>query len=260
MSTLEDNLLKLRVLGCSGAELPGHNPPSFLLDDCLLLDAGTVGSVLDEDEQWRVTDILITHSHLDHVRGIPALADNIAVAGVAKNVKLFSTAEVLTILRTHLMNGMIWPDFSKIPDEKNPVISYEEIIPEREFLVGEFTVCACLVDHTVPAVGYLITKGASTLLYTGDTGPTERIWKLAGKVSALIIEVSFPDQMEEMALLTGHLTPLLLKRELEKLKELPPRILITHLKPQYSDLIQSELDLLEIPGIELLAEGKIYQV
>ncbi len=252
--------MKLRVLGCSGAELPGHNPSAFLLDDTLLLDAGTIGSVLNEDEQWRLTDILITHPHLDHIRGIPTLADNIVVTGQAKNVRVFSIAQVIAALSDHLMNGLIWPDFTKIPSAAAPVISYSEIVPEQEFTVGEFAVTACLVNHTVPAVGYRVSRGGRTLLYTGDTGPTTRLWELAGELSALIVEVSFPSEMEELALLTGHLTPTLLKKELAKLERLPPRILITHLKPQYSAAIKAELDDLQLPQIELLREGEVYEL
>jgi ribonuclease BN (tRNA processing enzyme) len=257
---IEEDDVKLRVLGCSGAEFPGHNPSAFLLDDCLLLDAGTIGAVLEEEEQWQLNDILITHPHLDHIRGIPALADNIIITGQSKNVNVISTNEVITAISTHLMNGMIWPDFTKIPSEAAPVISYTEIVPEREFFVGEFAVTACPVNHTVPAVGYRVSKGGSTIVYTGDTGPTDRIWELADEISALLVEVSFPSEMEELALLTGHLTPKLLATELAKLPKLPPRILITHLKPQYYDRIMAELEALPIPGIELLCEGQVHEI
>ena len=252
--------MKLRVLGCSGAELPGHNPAAFLLDDTLLLDAGTLGAELDEAEQWRLTDILLTHPHLDHIRGIPSFADNIMVTGKDKNVKVLATAETIAALRAHLMNGILWPDFNTIPSPSSPVVSYLEIVPEREFAVAGFAVTACLVNHTVPAVGYRIAKGESTLVYTGDTGPTERIWQLAENASALIVEVSFPNQMEEMAMLTKHLTPLLLKNELAKIRILPRRIFITHLKPLYFETIKAELDALQIPGLELLHEGRVYEL
>ena len=252
--------MKLRVLGCSGAELPGHNPSAFLLDDRLLLDAGTVGSMLSEQEQWQLDDILITHPHLDHIRGIPTLADNLIMAGQPRQVRVHATAAVIGALRAHLLNGLIWPDFSTIPSADAPVVRYHEITPEITFSVGEYRVTACEVNHTVPAVGYRVSKGNCTLLYTGDTGPTDRFWQLAGAASALIVEVSFPSGQEELALLTGHLTPELLKRELAKLPVLPRRIFITHLKPQYSEQIRPELDALKIPGIELLQDGAVYQL
>lgn len=252
--------MKLRVLGCSGAELPGHQLTGFLLDDTLLLDAGTVGAALTLEEQLAIKDILITHPHLDHICGIPLLADNIIQNGVQHRVNVVSTGAVIAAISAHLMNGMIWPDFAKIPSPEASVIRYREIVPEEAFYPGDFTVTACLVNHTVPAVGYRVTKGATTLLYTGDTGPTQRIWELAGELSALIVEVSFPSEMEELALLTRHLTPRLLHIELAKLARLPSRILITHMKPKYHDQIQAELDALAIPGIELLRDGDTYEL
>jgi ribonuclease BN (tRNA processing enzyme) len=252
--------VRLRVLGCSGAELPGHHLSGFLLDDTLLLDAGTVGAVLTGEEQWRIRDILVTHPHLDHICGIPLLADNILVTGSDHRVNVVSTGEVIGAISAHLMNGIIWPDFAKIPSPESPVISYTEIFPEQAFYPGEFAVTAYRVNHTVPAVGYRITKGATTLLYTGDTGPTHRIWEVAGDLSALIVEVSFPSELEEIALLTRHLTPRLLENELAKLGKLPPRILITHMKPKYHDRIKAELDALAIPGIEILSDGNVYDL
>ena len=252
--------MKLRVLGCSGAEFPGHSPSAFLIDDSLLLNAGTIGSVLKEDEQRLIGNILVTHPHLDHIRGIPLLADNIVVSGLSQTVEVLSTKEVIAAIGSHLMNGVIWPDFSKIPTPEAPVVRYREIVPDEAFQVGAYTVQACPVNHTVPAVGYRVSKGGTSLVYTGDTGPTQRIWEMAGDVAALVVEVSFPSEMEEIALLTGHLTPRLLGKELEKISKLPPRILITHLKPQYYERIRAELDALGLPGVELLKDGDVYDL
>jgi ribonuclease BN (tRNA processing enzyme) len=251
--------MQLRVLGCSGAEFPGHHPSAFLLDGSLLLDAGTVGAVLSEEEQWRIRDILITHPHLDHICGIPLLADNLVIKGLTAGVNLVGTREVLDALRAHLLNGVIWPDFTRIPSPEAPVLSCSEIVAETPFPLGDFSVTAFPVHHTVPAVGYRVTKGATTLLYTGDTGPTQRIWEAAGDISALLVEVSLPNEMERLALLTGHLTPALLLQELEKIGKVPPRVLITHLKPQYHDRIKSEL---EAGGtrFELLRDGAVYEL
>lgn len=252
--------MQVRVLGSAGAEFPGFHPPAFLIDGSLLLDAGTIGAVLSEDEQWGVRTICVSHCHLDHVRGIPLLADNIIIKGIKHSVQVAGTRDVLSAIRQHLMNNIIWPDFSVIPSIDNPVIAYREIAPHVPFLADGFSITAIPVSHSVPAVGYLVRQGDTALLYTGDTGPTKEIWHHAHNLSALIVEVSFPNQMHDMALLTGHLTPMLLGRELHKLSALPPLILVTHPKPQYYQQIFHELHDLQIPHLELLRDGAEYTI
>lgn len=252
--------MKLRVLGSAGAELPDFRPPAFLLDDQLLLDAGTIGSVLSEEEQRKIHTIFVTHSHLDHIRSIPALADNIIIKNHLHSVSVQSTAEVIAALHNHLFNNIIWPDFTRIPSADNPVLKFTTIIPYQEYTVHEYRVTAIPVNHTVPTVGYLVKSGGRALVYTGDTGPTEEIWTYCSGADALIVEVSFPDSMKDLAQLTKHLTPSMLVEELEKIEVLPKLILITHPKPQYYDIIRKEVDGLAIAGVELLRDGSVYNI
>lgn len=252
--------MKLRVLGSAGAEFPDFRPPAFLIDDHLLLDAGTIGSVLTEEEQWKLDHLFITHSHLDHIRAIPALADNIIVKNLRHTVTVHSTQDVVAAMQNHLFNNIIWPDFTVLPTPDNPVITFDTIAAGREYSVSDFSIRAIPVNHTVPAVGYRVRQGSTTLLYTGDTGPTDEIWQYANGIDALIVEVSFPNSMESLALVTKHLTSSLLKAELEKIEILPKRILITHPKPQYVELIRTEVEALGLKQIELLYDGAVFEI
>lgn len=252
--------MRLQILGSAGAEFPGFNPPAFLIDGQLLLDAGTIGAVLNEEEQWKIRDIFVTHSHLDHIRSIPALADNIIMKNLKHTVKVHSTHEVITALRDHLFNGIIWPDFTSLPNEEDPVISYAIIEPYKKYVLKGYTVDAIPVNHTVPAVGYRVKSNGKTLVYTGDTGPTEEIWKYCSGADALIVEVSFPNNMENLAQITKHLTSSMLVDELGKITSLPKKILITHPKPQYYDIIRREIECLGVEGIELLHDGSVYEI
>lgn len=252
--------MKLRVLGSAGAEFPDFRPPAFLIDEHLLLDAGTIGAVLTEEEQWRIQHLFITHSHLDHIRGIPALADNIIIKNLNHTVTVHSIQAVLSAMQNHLFNNIIWPDFTVLPSVENPVIAFNAIDTGIDYIVSDYRIRAIAVNHTVPAVGYRICQGATTLLYSGDTGPTEELWQYASGIDALIVEVSFPNAMESMALLTKHLTSSLLKIELEKIEHLPKRIFITHPKPQYVDIIRSEVETLGLKQLELLHDGAVFEV
>ncbi|KAB0666768.1 3',5'-cyclic-nucleotide phosphodiesterase [Oryzomonas japonica] len=252
--------MKLRVLGSAGAEFPGFRPPAFLVDDHLLLDAGTIGAVLTAEEQWGIRHIFITHAHLDHIRAIPALADNIIVQNLRQTVFVHAIPDVIAAMREHLFNGVIWPDFTSLPDRDAPVISFQPLEAGAVSVVSNYEIRAVAVDHTVPAVGYRVSHGGKTLAYTGDTGPTEEFWRCVDGIDALIVEVSFPDSMEALALTTKHLTSSLLRIELKKIGNLPRRILITHPKPQYYDTIRRELENLAMEEIELLHDGAVFEL
>jgi ribonuclease BN (tRNA processing enzyme) len=253
--------MKLRVLGSSGAEFPGHNPTAFLIDRKLLLDGGTIGAQLNESEQWAIKDILITHSHLDHIKGIPFLADNIIIKNKGHSITLFGIRETLTALRENLLNDKLWPDFTKISAAIDPVVKLRNIIAGRTFRINDYTIRACRVNHTVPAVGYIIKDGSGkVLLYTGDTGPTDEIWHMAPSPDAVIVEVSFPNAMGTLARKTGHLTARLLAAELRKIKDFQGRVFVTHPKPQYISRIRKEIRGITGGGIEMLKDGRVYQI
>ncbi len=249
--------MKLRVLGSAGAELPGFRPTALLIDEALLLDAGTIASVLTSDEQLLLKAILISHAHLDHIRGIPALAENLVIKNSQNSVALLCTREIFSSVRRHIFNDVIWPDFTKIPSA-SPVLTYVEMAPEMEMEQHGYSIQAIPVNHIVPSVGYLLGRNGRRLLYTGDTGPTMRIWQKAKGLTSLVVEVSFPDRMLNIAMETGHLTPCLMKKELVKMVEIPPIIYVTHLKPQYYQEIKAEINGMHMENVIFLEEGKTY--
>lgn len=254
--------MELRVLGSAGSEAPGFNPPAFLIDDFLLLDAGTVSLALDRTAQCRITHILLTHAHFDHIKGIPFLADNLVSLSSNCQVLILSGNDVISNIRENIFNNKIWPDFAAIPDMHNPVLKYQEITTDTPITIKDYRIRATRVNHSVPAYGYLVENRKGALLYTGDTGPTEAIWKMmpGHDIKVLIIEVSFPDELTELALTTGHLTPALLEQEIRKMSSIPERIYVSHMKPHYRAEIQTQLA--RIPGVNLrvLEEGETLKV
>ncbi len=255
--------MKIKVLGASGSEVPGHNCPAFLLDGWILLDAGTIGISLNIHEEQGIGHILLTHAHFDHIKGIPFLLDNLVIRNTGNTVTVVSGKDVLEILRKNIFNDKIWPDYTRIPSPDRPVLKYEALTPSRPLRIGEYGIFMERVDHTVPAYGFIVEKsGKKSIAYTGDTGPTERFWKkLSGfDVRYLIVETSFPNHLESLALATGHLTPFLLEKEIAKIPDTPKRILITHVKPQYRMEIEVEIQALGHANIELVKEAEILHV
>ncbi len=249
--------MNIKVLGCSAVELPNANLTSFLVDDKILIDAGTIGAVLDEDKQWKIRHVLLTHSHLDHIKDLPFLADNISIHKKKHHVSVFSIPAVNAALKKNLFNNVIWPDFTRIPSPDNPVIKLKNIKPGKSFTIDHYTITAQKVNHAVPAVGYLLEdRKGKRLIYIGDAGPSNTIWKSVDKkIHGLIIEVSLPNSFKTMALETGHLTPALLASELNKMEYVPDKIFITHCKPGSRKKIKEELKKLNINNIRILKDG-----
>ena len=252
--------MKIQVLGCAGAELPGHNMPGVLIDRTVLLDAGTIGLALDFQDQKDIENIFITHAHLDHIKAIPFFADNLVTRETGHTVSIHSDPEVIQILKQHLFNGLLWPDFSVIPSVENPTIRYVPMASETTVKLNKHRVTAYHVNHTTPAVGYLVVSDSGKrIVYTGDTGPTDQIWQACDEhvLEAVIIEMSFPNRMTDLAIKTGHMTPDLLAKEILKMKNLPLRFFISHSKPLYMEEIYDELAEISREYIEILQDGQV---
>jgi ribonuclease BN (tRNA processing enzyme) len=250
--------LKIKILGASGSEVPGRNCPAFLVDGTFLLDAGTVGLALNIREETSLKQILLTHAHFDHIKGIPFLLDNLIIRNTGNTVTVMSGKEVIDALRENIFNDRIWPDFTRIPTPGKPVLKYRTISPSRPVDLNGHRVFLQKVHHTVPAYGYIVEQGnGKSLAYTGDTGPTDLFWRKMSShdVQCLIVEVSFPNRLGKLALVSGHLTPALLEKEIGKMSPCPPRIYVMHIKPQHHGEIEKEVHALRRSGVELLKEG-----
>jgi len=235
--------MEIRVLGCYGGELPGYRTTCFLVNERTIIDAGAVTGALSIEEQEKIDAIILTHSHIDHVRDIGFLADNI-FGKKDHPVMIYGLPETIKSLRDHIMNFAVWPDFSILPTPDDPIISYFEVAEGENETVEDLEITPIKVDHTVPTAGLIVTNEKSSVLFTGDTGPTERIWEKAKEVpdlAGVFIEVSFPDRLQELAKATGHLTPSMAAEELKKLDKPDIQAFAYHMKPQYVDEIVKQV-------------------
>ena len=235
--------MKVRVLGTYGAEGLAARPSAFLVNDTILVDAGTVGAALAETEQIAIEHALITHSHLDHVAGLAFLTETLALYETRTPLTVMSLEPVVKALRTSIFNDVVWPDFSQLPSASAPILRYRTLIEDAEQRVGDVAVTPLAVDHTVPCSGFILDDGTSTIVYSGDTAPTDALWKAARRMRrlrAVILECAFPNRMEHLADIAKHMTPARIRRELDKLPGDVP-VLIYHVKPQFKDEIGAEL-------------------
>jgi cAMP phosphodiesterase len=256
--------MKVKVLGCSGSEAIGHNPPGFLVNDTMMLDAGTITAALTIDAQSKITDVLISHTHLDHIKSLLFLADNV-IGRIEKPVNIRAIPEVIDAIQKHLMNNIIWPDFTNIPIVKNPansVLAYAPMPIGEAVSIAGLWVKAIPMNHPVPAVGFLVNDSKSSFIYSADTGPNEVLWKEAAKahnLSTIIVDTSFPNSLDSIAIASGHFTPAQLHHDLNEARiDLNVPIYICHIKPVYQKKVISDLRDLGRKNVKILKEGKTY--
>jgi len=254
--------MHLRVLGCSGGIGAGLRTTAFLVDEDVLIDAGTGVGDLSYDEMRRIRHVFVTHSHLDHVASIPLLVDSL-FEDLKEPLIVHAQQATIDALRQHVFNWRIWPDFSELPDHEHPVLRFEPLEPGESVSVGNRTFEAIPVRHTVPAVAYRCSNAVSAFCFSGDTSTNDTLWPAlnrAGALDMLIVEVGFPNADVELARLALHYSPGLLAEDIAKL-DVRPRVCVTHLKP--GDEARTMEELREaLPGHDLhrLQGGESFQL
>jgi len=256
----------VQVLGCSGSIAAGCRTTSFLLDDDVLIDAGTGVGDLPLDALAKIEHILISHSHLDHVLSIGLLADSVMRARQIKGrgpISVHALPETLEALRAHIFNGVIWPDFTRLPSAQHPVLAFSPIAVGETLVLGSRRVEVLSASHTVPAVGFAIDGGpAGWWVYTGDTGPNPDLWHRLQTmtVSHLVIETAFSDEERQLARISRHLCPAALGHELQHLGG-SVEVHITHIKPGEMSAVMDEIGRLATPHrIRALEVGQVMQL
>lgn len=252
----------VQVLGCSGSIAAGSRTTSFLLDDDVLVDAGTGVGDLPLEALARIDHILISHSHLDHVLAIGLLADSVMRERQPERgpIRVHALAETLAALRTHIFNGVIWPDFTRLPSAEQPMLALVPIAVGEVLGLAGKRIEVLSAAHTVPAVGFAVEGGAAGWwVYTGDTGPNPALWQRLEhmKVAHLVIETAFRDDERQLARISRHLCPSALGHELQHLKG-SVDVHITHIKPGEMDVVMAEIGRLGSPHrIRALAAGQV---
>lgn len=235
--------MKVRVLGCSGAIAKDCKTTSFLIDEDILVDAGTGVGDLTLEEMRRVDHVLLTHSHLDHVAALPLMVD--ATAAQRKQpLQIHALAGTIAALKAHIFNDVIWPDFTRIPTPQAPFIVFHEIRVGQTLRFGDKLVEVLPAVHTVPAAGFAVTAGHGCWVFTGDTERNPTFWARINQlnVAMLVIETAFSNREKDLARRSLHLSPTVLANELDNIakgKNYP--IYITHTKPAETEQIMDEV-------------------
>lgn len=257
--------MKIRVLGCSGAIAAGSRTTAFLVDHDVLVDAGTGVGDLSLDEMAAVDHILVTHSHLDHVLSIGLLADSVLRRRQAAGrgpVQVHALPETLTALRNHIFNGVIWPDFTRLPTPERPTLELRPLSVGDLRHLGGKTFEVLSAAHTVPAVGYAVQGRHGHWVFTGDTGPNPALWQRLARmdVAHLVIETAFSDDERDLARISQHLCPAELGEQLLRLQG-SVDVCITHIKPGEMASVMDEVGALSTAHrISALFAGQVFDL
>ena len=232
---------------------------SYLINDAVAVDAGSLGFFQKPAEQCRIKHIFLSHSHIDHLASLPTFVDN--TMGAGEPVTVHGGQTVLDTLRRDIFNGRVWPEFLDMQIAGKPMLKLSLLEPRRPVKVHGLTITPVGVNHVVPTLGFLVQDDSGTIVIASDTGPTQEIWDCANAApnfKAVFLEAAFPDPFASIAEAAKHLTPGLLAREVKKING-AVRIIVVHIKARYRDQVIQEIGSLGLSNVEIGVPGKCYR-
>ena len=237
---------------------------TFVVDDVVAIDAGSLAFGCSDVHRKSVRDVVISHTHLDHIAGLPIFIDDL-FATLEEPLIVHATQEMVASLETHIFNWDIYPKFSEIKNDFGNVLEYRMYEFGKAFDIKHLRVEAVAVNHNSPSAGFLISDERSTICITGDTGETSLLWQRLSAIEnlkAVFMECAFPDEMQRLATDSHHLTPKTLLSELSKLDSNcmgSVKICVSNIKATYRDAVETQLKQLNIPNLLIVEIGKIYE-
>lgn len=255
--------MKVRLLPSSTAPDPQRQLlTTFLVDDSVAIDAGSLAFALTAEEMRRVRHVLVSHAHADHTASLPLLLSELFPV-LTEPVIVHATLHVIDALRRFVFNSEIWPDFEQISllNGHGPALEYCPLEPGIPVPLGHLQVTPIPVNHVVPTVGFVVEDQRAGFAFTSDTYVTDEIWNAASRrerVKAVFVDVSYPDEMEDLAAASKHFTPRSLASDLRKLTRDVP-VGVVHIKPAYREAVLRQLAGLKDPRISVVEIGRIYE-
>lgn len=248
----------IKVIGTSGSRSEKSFSTSIQVTKNTCIDAGNIIYGLGEDAKF-IDSIFLSHSHLDHIIDCAFLMDNYFSLR-NKPLKIYALPKTLEVLKKNIFNWDIWPDFSKLNLQNTniPSVEYIEIELESSYEIEEgVKLTPIYAEHVVPCCGYMLEKEDNAIVFSADTYLNPTLWQRVNeneKIKAVIIDVSFPDILEDVAKASKHLTPALLQKELKSLNR-KVNVYINHVKPNFYGQVLADLEKVGINKEQVLYDG-----
>lgn len=245
----------------NGAASARQHLSCFVVDDCVAIDAGSLATATSAVQRKQIRDVVLTHAHLDHIAGLPLFIDDL-FATLDAPVCVHASREVVETLERDIFNWRIYPRFSELENKNGAVMRYETFEIGEEFVAGHLRFKSIAVNHKVPTTGFIVSDGAKAFALSGDTAEMDGFWETLNatkNLSALLVECSFPNELEELAHVSHHLTPLVLQKELTKFHQKECPIYVINIKPMYRDAVVRQIEKLRIENLQILEVGRVYE-
>lgn len=252
--------MKVELLGSSIPATEAQFLVSFVVNDSVAIDAGSLGLLSDLAKQERIRHVFLTHEHIDHIASLPIFLENVYQPG-PECVELLGLEDVLDFVHRDIFNGRVWPDFFALSTGDDRFVSGTPLTVLEPVRRAGLTVMPLPVSHCVNTLGFLVDDGRAAVAFPSDTGPTEVLWShlaAAPRLDAVFLEVSFPNRHADLAATTGHHCPATFAAELAKLDR-DVRWIVVHRKVRYAAEIAAELGALGLRNVELVTPGVAYE-
>src|SRR5215213_4881955 len=226
--------------GCATAQ---QHLSCFVIDDRVAIDAGSLAMATTREQKQNIRDIVLTHAHLDHIAGLPLFLDDL-FSTLTEPVIVHAETSIIETLENHIFNWAVYPRFSELSNDNGPVLKYHPFSAGDHFAVKHLSFQSLEVNHRVPSFGYLVSDGQATVALSGDTAEMDGFWDTVNRtpeLSAILLECAFPNELEDLAHVSHHLTPQRLQSELEKCTVRDCPVYVSNLKPMYRDTIVAQL-------------------
>ena len=233
----------------------------FVVDDSVAVDSGSLAFSCSDLQRERVRDIVISHTHLDHIAGLPIFIDDL-FASLTEPLRIHVTPEMADVLEREIFNWHVYPRFSELSNKFGKILTYEHFSPGVPFNASGLTVTPIMVNHSDVSAGFIVSNGTVSVGITGDTAETDEIWEAfsdRNDLAAVFVECAFPNEMSELASASHHLTPNRLSSELRKFKHERCDVYVSNIKAMYRDKVIKQIGDSNLNNVKILEIGKVYE-
>ncbi len=203
----------LRLLGTAAYPRVGETVHLLVEsgDDRLLVDAGTATPATLEElgrSPGEITDLFCTHSHADHLLGVPNVLLGRFLARIGElettppSASLTIRANETTLGDLRALTAIVTPGIGELLEEGDEL---EATSVGDRFSVGELTVEVLAATHAVPTQG-LVFEGDRRVVYTADTTASTEHAPSVGACDVVIHEAMYAESEAELAAELGHAT------------------------------------------------------